>query len=252
MLHRDLKAENILLDCYGRAKLADLGVAQVDALLQSKEAHVVEMGICRIRNSLLLKIWQNLKEADKKTDIYALGLVFWQLLTGKVPRRLQTLSEAEKQAWVTGQSVREPIPADCPEAFKNLILSCWHFDSQKRLSADRLLEKLQDLTKAQHKETPWLSACDALDELLHIPRLEGLSYIAPYLTAQKVDEPIETYWQRYEQEIEQTSSASGNAPLDLNKTLQDFITRPGNSTLLLLGDSGLGKSLSVALFADNL
>ena len=115
-----------------------------------------------------------------------------------------------------------------------------------------MLEKLQDLTKAQHKETPWLSACDALDELLHIPRLEGLSYIAPYLTAQKVDEPIETYWQRYEQEIEQTSSASGNAPLDLNKTLQDFITRPGNSTLLLLGDSGLGKSLSVALFADKL
>jgi tRNA A-37 threonylcarbamoyl transferase component Bud32 len=41
MLHRDLKAENILSDQCGRAKLADLGVAQVDALLESTEASAV-------------------------------------------------------------------------------------------------------------------------------------------------------------------------------------------------------------------
>ena len=253
VLHRDLKAENILLDHYGRAKLADLGVAQVDALLQDKEAHVVEIGL-QDSKFIAPERLANPTVSNKKTDIYALGLVFWQLVTGKVPRRLQMLSEAEKQVWVTGQSVRESIPADCPEVFKNVILSCWQHDPQKRVSADRLLKNLQNLTKAQHKETPWLAACDTLDELLHSARLEGLSYIAPYLTEHKVDGPIETYWQRYEQAIGQTSSAvtSGNAPLDLNQTLQNFIVSPGNRTLLLLGDSGLGKSLSVALLADKL
>ena len=142
VLHRDLKAENVLLDRYGRAKLADLGVAQVDALLQEKEAKVVESGY-KIRNSLRLKPIDNPSLSTKATDIYALGLVFWQLATGKIPRRLQTLSEPEKKAWLTGQSVREPIPTDCPETFKALILHCWQHDPKKRGDVESLLETAQ-------------------------------------------------------------------------------------------------------------
>ena len=276
VLHRDLKAENMLLDRYGRAKLADLGVAQVDALLQEKEAKVVESGL-QDKKFIAPENIDNPNLSTKATDIYALGLVFWQLATGKIPRRLQTLSEPEKKAWLTGQGIREPIPDNCPEGFKALILQCWQHDPKKRGDVESLGEHLKKLTETLHqKEIPWLSACNALDERLHKKRVEGLSYIAPYLTRQRVDEPIETYWQRWETKIaENTTSASttpsstttptslsktgdsttitgGNPPLDLHQTLQDFIIRPGNRTLLLLGDSGLGKTLSVCLFADQL
>ena len=100
VFHRDLKAENVLLDRFGRAKLADLGVAQVDALLQEKEAKVVESGL-QDKKFIAPENIDNPNFSSKATDIYALGLVFWQLATGKIPRRLQTLSEPEKKAWLT-------------------------------------------------------------------------------------------------------------------------------------------------------
>jgi len=134
VLHRDLKAENILIDKNVCAKLADLGVAQADSLLSQKEARLVQKGL-QDKRYIAPENRNNPTLSSQSTDIYALGLVFWQIAAGKkdqeepLPRLLNEngFYGSEKQ-W----SFREQIPEDCPEKFKELILSCWSFKPETR------------------------------------------------------------------------------------------------------------------------
>jgi len=114
VIHRDLKTENVLIDSEERAKLADFGVSQVDVLLESNEATIVTKGLQDKRFIAPENIQSNY--CSKKTDIYALGLVFWQISSCSMSNYLK----ADKyHAWINGNLIeREPIPLDCPESFK--------------------------------------------------------------------------------------------------------------------------------------
>ena len=250
VLHRDLKAENILLDKQGCAKLADLGVAQVDALLQGKEATIVSTGL-QDQRFIAPENLDNPALSTPATDMYALGLVFWQIVTGKAPRHPKNISNDEKAQWKTGKVgyEREVIPSDCLPEFRALILACWQMDSAKRPTAGQLLKQLQDLALCFHSDAELVQAAETLETLIHPKRLEGLSYIAPYLTASQVNEPIESYWGRIESP---NTSTHANAPLELQTELQEFLDDPDAASLLLLGEAGLGKTLSTYLLADRL
>ena len=390
VLHRDLKAENILLDQAGCAKLADLGVAQVDALLADKDIKAVEQGLQDSRfispekslasyNQAMAEgtpegqhrriiVWLGaeekfpsaseqdedviyLKEMSKtrigacwwvagvkKTaftvnnkqreeivsrfagrefiealededrvaelcgyramplsdtpamDIYALGFVFWQMVSGgKKPRcygnPVDDMPQKEWIGWMFGSFPsnyeREPIPADCPPEWRQLILDCWQHDPEKRPTAQELVKRLEGFIQKFHEQPVILQTCERLEALIHPKRLEALSYFAPYLTADRVDEPIETYWQRFEGSMnpvsptptttatttstgtmtttvtmtaltqEGKSNLKNNSPLELEKTLNDFLAKPGHGALLLLGEAGLGKTLTTYRLADS-
>ncbi len=252
VLHRDLKTENILLDKHGCAKLADLGVAQVDALLQKGEAGIVAQGVQDQR----FIAPENLTHAtlsSKATDVYALGLVFWQMLSGKAPRHPKDISHEEKQKWKRGESgyEREVIPEHCPESFRQLILACWRTDPAQRLSIEEVIKSLRDMGGEFHPEPVIMETCEQIETLIHPKRLEGLKYIEPYLTEHKVTEPIDVYWSHFES-TSKARGKRGNSPLDLNNILTEFLNNADTSSLLLLGDSGLGKTLSTYLLADRL
>ena len=309
VLHRDLKAENILLDKQGRAKLADLGVAQVDALLQEAETSVVAMG-AQDKRFIAPENVSNETVSSKATDVYALGLVLWQLVTGSEPKNLGKENYLRYLGqWQAGNRVeREKIPDDCPEGIKQVILACWEHDPTGRPTAQGVLAKLAALgPKLDPYHHLLVTAVQKLEQLLHPKRKEGRAYIPPFVIQYSVDESIETYWSRIEadqakveaaqakaegtqvkaeaaqakveaaqtekkaakakkkatQVKEKAAKAKGkaarakeeanaNLPLTLAETFKEFIETPSANTLLLLGEAGLGKTLTTYQWGDQL
>ncbi len=96
VLHRDIKPENILLDHKGRVKLADFGIAKL--VCGGPEPQTVCLGGTAAPEDLTQKGTAlgtprymapeqiaHPEEVDHRADIYSLGVVFYELLTGELP-----------------------------------------------------------------------------------------------------------------------------------------------------------------------
>jgi tetratricopeptide (TPR) repeat protein/predicted Ser/Thr protein kinase len=94
IVHRDIKPENILLDRRGRVKVADFGLAKIVGMenepggggLPSGAASTTEAGkIMGTPDYMSPEQKEHPGEVDNRADIYALGVVFYQMLTGELP-----------------------------------------------------------------------------------------------------------------------------------------------------------------------
>jgi tRNA A-37 threonylcarbamoyl transferase component Bud32 len=85
VVHRDIKPENILLDKKGRVKIADFGLAR---LLGRAPADARLTGVGQVMGTPHYMAPEQVErplEVDHRADIYSLGVVFYELLTGELP-----------------------------------------------------------------------------------------------------------------------------------------------------------------------
>ena len=85
VVHRDIKPENILLDTSGRVKIADFGLAR---LTGSECSAITLTGTRQIMGTLRYMAPEQMEashEVDHRADIYSLGAVFYEMMTGQVP-----------------------------------------------------------------------------------------------------------------------------------------------------------------------
>ncbi len=84
ILHRDIKPENILLDTRGRVKIADFGIAKLVG--EAKGAWHTESGATvGTPHYMAPEQIEHPAEVDHRADIYSLGVVLYELLTGELP-----------------------------------------------------------------------------------------------------------------------------------------------------------------------
>jgi serine/threonine protein kinase len=85
VLHRDIKPENILLDVKGRVKIADFGIAKLAREPAPGEPLTAAGAALGTPYYMAPEQIERPSDVDHRADIYSLGVVFYELLTGELP-----------------------------------------------------------------------------------------------------------------------------------------------------------------------
>ncbi|XP_024018778.1 serine/threonine-protein kinase STY13 [Morus notabilis] len=141
IVHRDVKTENMLLDAHRNLKIADFGVARVEA--QNPRDMTGETGTLGYMAPEVL----DGKPYNRRCDVYSFGICLWEIYCCDMP--YPDLSFADISSAVVRQNLRPEIPRCCPSSLANIMRKCWDGNADKRLEMDevvRLLEAI-DTTK---------------------------------------------------------------------------------------------------------
>ena len=145
IIHRDLKPQNIMVTDSGVVKIGDFGIASIQSLSQVTQTDTI-MGSLHY---LAPEIARG-EKATAQSDIYALGIVFYELLRGDVP------FNGESPVNIALKHMRDEIPSVCqfnhsiPQSVENVIIRATAKNTKDRYQ--RAEEMLDDLVTCLRKE----------------------------------------------------------------------------------------------------
>jgi len=173
VVHRDLKPQNIMLDAKDRVYVMDFGIAhsletpgmtQTGALMGTPEYMSPEQA-------------KGMK-VDPHSDLFALGIIFYEMLTGISPYKAETaLATLLKRTQERPQSPAEVDPA-IPKAISDVVMKCLEIDRDHRFSSAR--EILEDL--GQEAPTSVRTVAPTLPPVIPSPQAEKILPFVRYRT----------------------------------------------------------------------
>jgi len=143
VVHRDLKPQNIMIDKEGNVRIMDFGIAR-----SLKAKGITGAGVIIGTPEYMSPEQVEGKEAGQRSDIYSLGVILYEMVTGRVPFEGDTpLSVAIKQKTETPEDPRK-LNSQIPEDLSRVLLRCMEKDKEKRYqSSGEVLSELEKIKK---------------------------------------------------------------------------------------------------------
>jgi hypothetical protein len=148
IIHRDLKPQNVMIGKNGMVTVLDFGIARsMNQVGTTRTGIVIGTPECMAPEQI------QGEKIDASTDIYSLGVMMFQMLTGRVPFLADSM-----QSLLLKHLHESPIPPSSinpaiPRALERIILKCLKKRPDKRYaSAEKLLEKIENLLKKKARQ----------------------------------------------------------------------------------------------------
>ncbi len=146
VVHRDLKPQNIMIDRKGNVHIMDFGIARLISVSEMTEEGVI------IGTPHYMSPEQVSGEtADHRTDIYSLGVIIYEMVTGRVPFEGDSALGIALKHQSEAPKIPRELNVQVPEGLSRLILKCMEKDREQRFQS--VEDLFSDLTAIETEIT---------------------------------------------------------------------------------------------------
>jgi serine/threonine protein kinase/tetratricopeptide (TPR) repeat protein len=171
VIHRDLKPQNIIVDKHGRVAVMDFGIART-----TEASGLTQTGVLMGTPEYMSPEQAKGEEVDSRSDLFSLGIIFYELLTGQTPYAAATPTASLVKRIQERAVPPAKLDSAIPKYVNDVVVRCLEIDPQHRYATAQ--EILHDL-ESRHSPHRGLAT-------LHLPRFRqvehfGTKWIAPGL-----------------------------------------------------------------------
>ena len=226
LVHRDIKPENIMVLEGNKIKITDFGLARAAA-----SPNLTQSGLISGTPSYMAPEQIQGQQLDGRTDIFALGCVLYEMITGKKPFPGNNIGTVLYRIMNEDPTVSDKLDRVAPQTIKSIVLKALTKNRDYRYQT--CAELARDLSQCQESQEPVIS----FEAPAPAPKPEasvvfatqaGLSAVNPFTYGNPITDPLRFYGRQ--REIEQVFSRLRNPAFESSSIVGE--RRVGKTSLL--------------------